>query len=205
MQFRLNLVLAARDSGELRTWVSAQPEHLLQRAEPIVQTAVVREQGMLPFPALHQWVTPAEAYVYETASKLLTAPSGSAAAARPPRGNGRSYRGRRIVCRAVLFRLGTDGPACEKKNSDCAAVIHKEKPRRFTGGALGCCERKDQINISAGERTSRAASPHARGRTRCVCGARGSARGCAYAAPCTCGSPQPPRTGTGRRRPGSCP
>ncbi len=71
-QFRLNLVLAARDSGELRTWVSAQPEHLLQRAEPIVQAAVAREQGVLLFPALHQWVTPAEAHVYETAAKLLT-------------------------------------------------------------------------------------------------------------------------------------
>ncbi len=71
-QFRLNLVLAACDSGELRTWVSAQPEHLPQRAEPIVQTAVVREQGMLPFPALHQWVTPAEAQVCETAAQLLT-------------------------------------------------------------------------------------------------------------------------------------
>ncbi len=71
-QFRLNLVLAARDSGELRAWVSAQPEHLLQRAEPIVQAAIVREQGVLLFPALHQWVTPAEAHVYETAAKLLT-------------------------------------------------------------------------------------------------------------------------------------
>lgn len=71
-QFRVNLVLAARDSGELRTWVSAQPEHLLQRAEPIVQAAVAREQGVLLFPALHQWVTPAEAHVYETAAKLLT-------------------------------------------------------------------------------------------------------------------------------------
>ena len=27
---------------------------------------------MLLFPALHQWVTPAEAHVYETAAKLLT-------------------------------------------------------------------------------------------------------------------------------------
>lgn len=71
-QFRLNLVLAARDNGELRSWVSAQPEHLLQRAEPIVQAAIVREQGVLLFPALHQWVTPAEALVYETAAKLLT-------------------------------------------------------------------------------------------------------------------------------------
>ena len=71
-QFRLNLVLAARDSGELRTWVSTQPERLLQRAVPIVQAAVAREQGVLLFPALHQWVTPAEAHVYETASKLLT-------------------------------------------------------------------------------------------------------------------------------------
>lgn len=71
-QFRLNLVLAVRDSGELRTWVSAQPEHLLQRAEPIVQAAIVREQGVLLFPALHQWVTPAEVHVYETAAKLLT-------------------------------------------------------------------------------------------------------------------------------------
>ena len=117
------------------------------------------------------------------------------------RGKGGHY-GRRIVCRAVLFRLGTDGPACEKKNSDCAAVIHKEKPRRGFGVLR---KERDQINISAGERTSRAAFPHARGQTRCVCGARGSARGCAYAAPCTCGSPQPPRTGTGRRRPDSCP
>lgn len=71
-QFRLNLVLAARDNGELRSWVSAQPEHLLQRAEPIVQAAIVREQGVLLFPALHQWVTPAEVHVYETAAKLLT-------------------------------------------------------------------------------------------------------------------------------------
>ena len=71
-QFRLNLVLAARDSMELRTWVSAQPEHLLQRAEPIVQAAIVREQGMLLFPALHQWVTPAEVRVYETVATLLT-------------------------------------------------------------------------------------------------------------------------------------
>ena len=71
-QFRLNLVLAARDSGELRTWVSTQPEHLLQRADPIVQAVIFREQGMLLFPALHQWVTPAEAHVYETAAQLLT-------------------------------------------------------------------------------------------------------------------------------------
>ena len=92
------------------------------------------------------------------------------------RGKGGHY-GRRIVCRAVLFRLGTDGPACEKKNSDCAAVIHKEKPRRFPGGALGCCAKKGirstfhQINISAGLRTSRAAVPRAQGRPRCVCDA----------------------------------
>lgn len=71
-QFRLNLVLAARDSGELRSWVSTQPERLLQRAVPIVQAAVAREQGVPLFPALHQWVTPAEAHVYETAAKLLT-------------------------------------------------------------------------------------------------------------------------------------
>lgn len=71
-QFRVNLVLAARDSAQLRTWVSAQPEHLLQRAEPIVQAAVAREQGVLLFPALHQWVTPAEVRVYETAARLLT-------------------------------------------------------------------------------------------------------------------------------------
>lgn len=67
-QYCVNLVLAARDSAQLRAWVCAQPVHLLQRAEPIVQTAVVREQGMLPFPALHQWVTPAEAQVCETAA-----------------------------------------------------------------------------------------------------------------------------------------
>ena len=71
-QFRVNLVLAARDSAQLRTWVSAQPEHLLQRAEPIVQAAVAREQGVLLFPALHQWVTPTEVRVYETAARLLT-------------------------------------------------------------------------------------------------------------------------------------
>ena len=71
-QFRVNLVLAARDSAQLRTWVRAQPEHLLQRAEPIVQAAVAREQGVLLFPALHQWVTPAEVRVYETAARLLT-------------------------------------------------------------------------------------------------------------------------------------
>lgn len=71
-QFRVNLVLAARDSAQLRAWVCARPERLLQRAEPIVQAAVVREQRTLFFPALHQWVTPAEAHVYETAAKLLT-------------------------------------------------------------------------------------------------------------------------------------
>ena len=71
-QFRLNLVLAARDSGELRSWVSTQPERLLQRAVPIVQAAVAREQGVPLFPALHQWVTPAEVRVYETAARLLT-------------------------------------------------------------------------------------------------------------------------------------
>lgn len=71
-QFRVNLVLAARDSAQLRTWVSAQPEHLLQRAVPIVQAAAAREQGVLLFPALHQWVTPAEAQVCETAAQLLT-------------------------------------------------------------------------------------------------------------------------------------
>ncbi len=71
-QFRVNLVLAARDSGELRTWVCARPERLLQRAVPIVQAAVAREQGVLLFPALHQWVTPAEAQVCETAAQLLT-------------------------------------------------------------------------------------------------------------------------------------
>ena len=54
-QFRLNLVLDARDNGGLRSWVSTQ-----------------REQSVLLFPALHQWVTPAEAHVYETAAKLLT-------------------------------------------------------------------------------------------------------------------------------------
>ena len=53
-QFRLNLVLAARDNGELRSWVSTQPERLLQRAVPIVQAAVAREQRTLFFPALHQ-------------------------------------------------------------------------------------------------------------------------------------------------------
>ena len=37
-----------------------------------MQAAIVREQGMLLFPALHQWVTPAEAHVYETAAQLLT-------------------------------------------------------------------------------------------------------------------------------------
>lgn len=71
-QFRLNLVLAARDNGGLRSWVSTQPERLLQRSVPIVQAAVAREQSVLLFPALHQWVTPAEAHVYETAAKLLT-------------------------------------------------------------------------------------------------------------------------------------
>ncbi len=71
-QFRVNLVLAARDSAQLRAWVCARPERLLQRAVPIVQAAVAREQGVLLFPALHQWVTPAEAHVYETAAKLLT-------------------------------------------------------------------------------------------------------------------------------------
>lgn len=113
-QFRLNLVLAARDSGELRTWVSAQPEHLLQRAEPIVQMAVVREQGMLPFPALHQWVTPAEAHVYETASKLLTELSGSAAAARPLWGNGRflSWTAYRLPSCVISFG---DGWSCVRK------------------------------------------------------------------------------------------
>lgn len=70
-QLRLNLLLAAHDGAELHNWVSAQPERLLQRAEPIVQAAIVREQGVLLFPALHQWVTPAEAHVYETAAKLL--------------------------------------------------------------------------------------------------------------------------------------
>lgn len=68
----MNLVLAARDNGELRSWVSTQPERLLQRAVPIVQAAIAREQGVLLFPALHQLVTPAEAHVYETAAKLLT-------------------------------------------------------------------------------------------------------------------------------------
>lgn len=68
-QFRVNLVLAARDSAQLRAWVCARPERLLQRAEPIVQAAVVREQRTLFFPALHQWVTPAEAHVYETAGE----------------------------------------------------------------------------------------------------------------------------------------
>ena len=80
------------------------------------------------------------------------------------------------------------------------------KPRRETGGAFGVLRKeRDRISISAARRISRAASPRARGRTRCVCGVRGSARGCAYAAPCTCGSPRQPRTGTDRRRRGSCP
>ena len=65
-------MLAARDNGELRSWVSTQPERLLQRAVPIVRAAVAREQGVLLFPALHQWVTPAEVRVYETAARLLT-------------------------------------------------------------------------------------------------------------------------------------
>lgn len=65
-------MLAARDNGELRSWVSTQPERLLQRSVPIVQAAVAREQGVLLFPALHQWVTPAEVRVYETAARLLT-------------------------------------------------------------------------------------------------------------------------------------
>lgn len=65
-------MLAARDNGELRSWVSTQPERLLQRSVPIVQAAVAREQSVLLFPALHQWVTPAKAHVYETAAKLLT-------------------------------------------------------------------------------------------------------------------------------------
>ncbi len=71
-QFRVNLVLAARDSAQLRAWVCARPERLLQRAVPIVQAAVAREQGVLLFPALHQWVTPAEVRVHETAARLLT-------------------------------------------------------------------------------------------------------------------------------------
>ena len=80
------------------------------------------------------------------------------------------------------------------------------KPRRKTGGAFGLLRKeRDRISISAAGRISRAALPRARGRTRCVCGVRGSARGCAYAAPCTCGSPRQPRTGTDRRRRGSCP
>ena len=80
------------------------------------------------------------------------------------------------------------------------------KPRRKTGGAFGLLRKeRDRISISAAGRISRAALPRARGRTRCVCGVRGSARGCAYAAPCTCGSPRRPRTGTDRRRRGSCP
>ncbi len=72
VQFRLNLVFAARDDAALHNWVSAQLECLLQRAEPIVQAAIAREQGVLLFPALHQWVTLAEAHVYETAARLLT-------------------------------------------------------------------------------------------------------------------------------------
>lgn len=80
------------------------------------------------------------------------------------------------------------------------------KPRRKTGGAFGVLRKeRNRISISAAGRISRAASPRARGRTRCVCGVRGSARGCAYAAPCTCGFPRRPRTGTDRRRRGSCP
>ena len=80
------------------------------------------------------------------------------------------------------------------------------KPRRKTGGAFGLLRKeRDRISISAVGRISRAALPRARGRTRCVCGVCGSARGCAYAAPCTCGSPRQPRTGTVRRRRGSCP
>lgn len=72
-QFRVNLLLAARDSAELRNGgVSTQPERLLQRAEPIVQAAIAREQGVLLFLALQQWVTPAEVHVYETAVRLLT-------------------------------------------------------------------------------------------------------------------------------------
>ena len=80
------------------------------------------------------------------------------------------------------------------------------KPRRKTGGAFGVLRKeRDRISISAAGRISRAALPRARGRTRCVCGVRGSVHGCAYAAPCTCGSPRRPRTGTDRRRQGSCP
>ena len=37
-----------------------------------VLNQIVFAAGVLLFPALRQWVTPAEAHVYETAAKLLT-------------------------------------------------------------------------------------------------------------------------------------
>ena len=91
----------------------------------------------------------------------------------------------------------------------CAGIETGQKSRSPAGKPAGLLwvlrKERDRISISAAGRISRAALPRARGRTRCVCGVRGSARGCAYAAPCTCGSPRQPRTGTDRRRRGSCP
>ena len=50
------------------------------------------------------------------------------------------------------------------------------KPRRFSGWAFGVLRKeRDRISISAAGRISRAALPRAQGRTRCVCGVRGSA------------------------------
>ena len=100
----------------------------------------------------------------------------------------------------VIFPHATGAASRDRNRTEIG------KPRRKTGGAFGVLRKeRDRISISAAGRISRAALPRARGRTRCVCGVRGFARGCAYAAPCTCGSPRQPQTGTDRRRRGSCP
>lgn len=52
-QFRLNLVLAARDNGELRQLGKYTAGASAAAGRAIVQAAVAREQGVLLFPALH--------------------------------------------------------------------------------------------------------------------------------------------------------
>ena len=57
----------------------------------------------------------------------------------------------------------------------CSADGSIERPRRKTDGAFGVLRKeRDRISISAAGRISRATLPRARGRTRCVCGVRGS-------------------------------
>lgn len=71
-QFRVNLLLAARDSAELRNGGKHTVGALVAASRADRAGGHCARTGALLFPALHRWVTPTEAHVYETAVRLLT-------------------------------------------------------------------------------------------------------------------------------------